>query len=142
MVARHDQALAAAIYGELARQNAGAGSAQHPIKVHFSGSRPFGGDNAQSCDFLHRHYPIAPSTTIGASFFAWDGGNVQRIVSYMNLIGYIDLQSYVPQPQQDAKAAYASMPAWPAPGSVARFGEGFLVKLSPSAQQPFYPCSG
>jgi len=142
MVARHDQALAAAIYDELAHQNGGAGNAQHPIRVHFIGMRPFGGDTGQSCDFLRRYYPIAPSTTTGASFFAWDGGNTWRILGYMNLIGYIDLQGYVPQPQQEAEAAYAAMPNWPAPGSVARFGEGFLVKLSPPTQQPFYPCRG
>jgi hypothetical protein len=125
-VARHDQALAAALYGELVRQNVGEGSS-HPIRVHFSGMQPFG----EGYVFLNRHYPIENSTTTGASFFAWDGGNFWRIVGYMNLLGYTDLQPFDPQPQEAVRAAYASMPSWPAPGSVTHFEGGFLVKLSP-----------
>jgi hypothetical protein len=104
-VARHDQALAAAVYGELVRQNGGGGTAQHPLLVHFSGVQPFGTDARQGCDFLHRYYPIASTTTTGASFFWWDGGNAWRIVSYMNLLGYTDLEAFVPHPQETADAA-------------------------------------
>ncbi|MDR2153906.1 MAG: glucosyltransferase domain-containing protein [Burkholderiaceae bacterium] len=141
-VARHDQALAAAIYAELVRQNGGGGAAQHPIKVNFSGMRAFGAEVADGCAFLKRYYPTAPSTTTGASFFAWDGGHIGRIVSYMNLLGYTDLQIFIPQPLEAAHAAYTAMPSWPAPGSVARFGEGFIIKLSPPMNNPFAMCGG
>jgi len=59
----------------------------------------------------------------------------------MNLLGYTDLQIFEPQPQEAAGAAYAAMPSWPAPGAVARFGVGFLVKLSPPIN-PFTKCGG
>jgi hypothetical protein len=138
-VARHDQALAAAIYGELVRQNGGGGTAQHPLRVHLSGVQPFGADARQGCDFLQRYFPIAPTTTTGASFFLERDAAFWRIVSYMNLLGYTDLEAFVPHPQETADAAYAAMPNWPAPGSVARFGDGFLVKLS-SPVEPLFRC--
>jgi len=65
---------------------------------------------------------------------------VARIVGYMNLLGFTDVQVFDPQPKEAADAAFATMPNWPAPGSVVRFDDGFLVKLSPPIA-PFTVCS-
>jgi hypothetical protein len=115
VAARHDLLLAGAIHAEIMRlQDA---NATGPIYVNFRGKHAF-----------HTPYPILD--TAGASFFEWDGGDMRRMVAYMNLIGYDRLRAYPENPPGAFDAPYAQMPDWPAPGSVRRFGNGYLVKLS------------
>ena len=75
-------------------------------------------------------YPAVPTTTAGASFFAWDGGSPARMVRLMNLIGYTRFVSLPPQRRQELHGHYAGMPVWPRPGSVKAVGGVVLVKLS------------
>jgi hypothetical protein len=115
--ARHDLLLAEAINAEISRlQGNDTGG---PIYVNFHGKRT-----------LHSSYPALGSATTGASFFEWDGGSMSRMVAYMNLIGYDSLRAYPGDQPGEFDPEYAQMPAWPAPGSVKRFGKGYLVKLS------------
>jgi hypothetical protein len=115
-VARHDLLLAGAIHTEIMRLHGPADG--QPILVGFRGERVFDSD-----------YPLIPTSSAGASFFQWDGGDQSRIVAYMNLIGFSDLRAY-PEPAPGAfDAEYARMPAWPAAGSVRRVGQGYLVRL-------------
>ncbi|MEC9216641.1 MAG: hypothetical protein VX647_05475, partial [Pseudomonadota bacterium] len=75
-------------------------------------------------------YPAVPTTTAGASFFAWDGGSPARMVRLMNLIGYTRFVSLPPQRRQELAGHYADMPVWPRPGAVKVVGGVVLVKLS------------
>ena len=117
MAAHHDLLLAGAIEAEIMRLHGADDNG--PIQVNFRGKREF-----------HSDYPTLRTATTGASFFEWDGGNVWRMVFYMNLLGYDRLRVYPEEPPGAFDQAYAQMPIWPAPGSVRRFGKGYLVKLS------------
>jgi hypothetical protein len=126
VITRHDQALAGAIGMEIMRLQGAEDSG--PIYVNFRG--PY---------VVHSGYPVINgSIATGQSFFEWFGGVTGRIVPYMNLVGYDRLRVYPEDPPGAFDQAYAEMPAWPAAGSVKRFGKGYLVKLSgpPSAPAP------
>jgi hypothetical protein len=50
----------------------------------------------------------------------------------MNFVGYGRLRAYPEDTPGAFDQEYARMPIWPAPGSVKRFGKGYLIKLSES----------
>jgi hypothetical protein len=73
-------------------------------------------------------YPMPHTSYMAFSWFAHESQNSFRVVGYMRMLGY---------PVSDAglKAAtlsqqWASMPSWPAEGSVAAFGDVTLIKLN------------
>lgn len=76
-------------------------------------------------------YPTGTGSTLGASFFDWDNGNPDRIVSFMKLSGYPNI-SFLPKERlQDYADAFSSMGQWPSASSLRRVGDGlFLLKLS------------
>jgi len=115
---RHDLLLAGAIGTDIMRQQQGADDGS-PIYVNFRGSRGF-----------DTGYPSFGSVASGRSFFEWGGGNTRRIVAYMNIIGYGRLRVLPEEPPGAFDQAYAQMPVWPAPGSIKRLGNGYLVKLA------------
>jgi hypothetical protein len=117
-VARHDLLLAGEIHAEIMRVR-GSADDGGPIYVNFRGARGF--DSV---------YPSLKTATTGASFFQWDGGNTGRITVYMNLVGYDRLRIFPEEPPGAFDHEYAQMPVWPAPGSVRRYGNVYLVKLS------------
>jgi hypothetical protein len=90
--------------------------------------------------------PIAPAvtySTVGASFFEWDGGNAARINGLLNLLS--DAKFHVPPPDlyKQAFEASAALPTWPVEGSVAPMGNVMIVKLSePSPPQLERLCQG
>lgn len=95
-------------------------------------------DGSKTVDFFGalqgpQIYPVIPSTignsTAGASFFSWDGGNPQRMLAYMKMLGFSDLNLAPVETRQALKGEYAEMPRWPAPGSVRKLGDIILVKL-------------
>jgi hypothetical protein len=118
VVTHHDLVLASAINTEIMRlQDTGDNG---PIYVNFRGVQA-----------VHSDYPLFNgSVATGISFFEWGDGNIWRIVAYMNFIGYNRLRAYPEDPPGAFDQEYAKMPIWPAPGSVERFGNGYLVKLS------------
>lgn len=114
LTARFDHATAAEIYHRI-----GAMAEDNHVKVvdFFGALQP------------PQLYPIIPSSTAGASFFSWDGGNPWRMLTYMKMLGFSDLNLASAETRQMLKGEYEEMPRWPAAGSVRKFGDIILVKL-------------
>jgi hypothetical protein len=76
-------------------------------------------------------YPTGAGSTLGESFFDWDNGNPDRIVSFMKLIGYSNV-SFIPKERlRDYEGIFSSMGEWPSGSSIKKVGDGlFLLKLS------------
>lgn len=77
-------------------------------------------------------FPSVEWATMNASFFAMDGGNINRILSFMKLLG---IHNLVP-PERDRKQLvpyYSDMPIWPSRGSIKVIDGITLVKLGPNA---------
>ncbi|MFD2111790.1 glucosyltransferase domain-containing protein [Thiorhodococcus fuscus] len=114
---KHDMLFASAINTDILRTpNL---PKRGPITIDFSGAKKF-----------ESVYPALPTTTAGASFFEWDGGNPHRMTSYMNLIGY---HRYVePDNKTRARMAphYSTMPEWPLEGSIKVVDGVVLIKIS------------
>lgn len=119
LMRQRDAAVATAIYQAIAGANPDFDRTK-PYNVVFYG--PWHFDSP---------YPQIITSTAGASFFDW-GGNSYRIVSYMGLLGYRNL-SAVPQTEA-LTAVAASMPTWPAEGSVRLEGDVTVVRTG--AVQP------
>jgi len=83
----------------------------------------FGGRTSNSI------YPLPWSSTVGGSFFAWDGGNSGRISQYLHVLGFPYFPGASPEQQDQVIADYQLMPVFPAAGSVAIKGDVILVKL-------------
>jgi hypothetical protein len=90
-----------------------------PYKVEF-----FGGLKAPESI-----YPTGLDSSAGGSFFSWDGGNPNRILAYMWLLGYQDLTPVAPDDRLALIPEFAQMPSWPLRGSVRQSGNLVLVKL-------------
>jgi MFS family permease len=121
----HDQELASAVYARIAESQPEFDS-QKTYTVDFFGSRPFA-----------THYPRPYSSTLGFSYFEWDGGNEERILDYMRLIGYTNLQAPSLEQRRQDLAEFARMPTWPARDSVRVVGDVILVKLGSAPGFPF-----
>lgn len=68
----------------------------------------------------------------GGSFFAWDGGNPDRIIAFLKLSGIATLRHpSVPQ-IATARLALPTMPNWPNPNAVRLIGNVMVVKLGPT----------
>jgi hypothetical protein len=120
---QHDLLLANAISHEVVKANNGINS--YPLPINLLGEKKF-----------FSIYPLLPTITTGVSFFEWDRGNPDRMVKYMNLIGF---DYYVlADPAEVSKLAsnFNCMPTWPQNGSV-RIVDGIaLVKLSDDKSDP------
>ena len=80
--------------------------------------------------------PKVTSSTLGASFFNWDGGNPYRIAAFLN---FLSSATFNPADQDQTERAFeaaSAMPSWPERGSIVRADGVILIKLSkPSSQQ-------
>lgn len=75
-------------------------------------------------------YPSPSSSTMSSSFFDWDEGNANRMIKYMQLIGFSNFFVLHPTIRTELTPKFKDMPVWPAPGSV-RLDDGvYLIKLS------------
>jgi hypothetical protein len=74
-------------------------------------------------------YPTDASSTTAASFFNWDNGNPLRMVGFMNLLGYSNIRPIEAHFRAELEPLFASMPVWPAQGSVVWHGDTALIKL-------------
>jgi hypothetical protein len=76
--------------------------------------------------------PAARAEVFGTSFFEHDDGQVNRVASYLRLLGVRGLR-----PERLSKArsrllqALEALPSWPAPGSVTLLGDLLVVKVGP-----------
>ncbi|RUX09378.1 hypothetical protein EOA30_03845 [Mesorhizobium sp. M8A.F.Ca.ET.059.01.1.1] len=116
LVDKHDTLLAASIYDRLS--DTPGFDAKRTYAVSVFGSRPF-----------ETVYPRPPNSTVGHSFFEWDGGNPRRIASYMSLLGYSNLKSPTRDQLDQTISQLLTMPVWPAPGSIAIKDDIALIKL-------------
>ncbi len=73
-------------------------------------------------------YPMPPSSYMAFSWFAHESQDSFRVVGYMRMLGYP-----VTEARRGASTfsqQWASMPSWPAEGSVAASGDTILIKLN------------
>ncbi len=117
VIQKHDLLLAASLSKSMEFFVKPNGSA--PVRVDFHGSV-----------VPESVYPLLPTTTSGASFFEWDGGNPWRIVRYMNMIGYHPLVAVSDEEHSQLEPIYEGMPVWPETGSIRLLDGILLVKLS------------
>ncbi len=82
-------------------------------------------------------YPEVKYSTLSASFFSWDKGNIDRTLTFMRVMGYTNFRK-VPDDQRGRTAlAMMDMPVWPQRDSVKFLDGTILIRLgtSPSPQQ-------
>lgn len=117
-VRAHDRHLSAQIYERIVQADA-----------DFDRNRVLALDIHGAVPFVPVHYGRPFSSTWGYSFFEWDGGNLQRIVAYLQLQGYSNFVAATPQQQQANLEQFQEMSVWPAVDSVRVSGSLVLVKL-------------
>ncbi|RUW73883.1 hypothetical protein EOA31_12325 [Mesorhizobium sp. M4B.F.Ca.ET.049.02.1.2] len=120
---KHDTLLAVSIYNRLSTTPGYDAKRTYAISVF--GSQPFA-----------TTYPRTPGSTVGYSFFEWDGGNSWRIAYYMKLLGYSNLNGATPDQVDRTIIRLSTMPVWPAPGSVEIKDDIALIRLG---ETPSYP---
>ncbi len=84
----------------------------------------YGSYNFPSKDSLEK------STTIGGSFFGWDGGNPGRMSAFLGLLGYPIFKYPMPEFEARYLPLISKMPVFPKPGSVALVDDAILLRLS------------
>jgi len=73
----------------------------------------------------------ARGSTMGASFFDWDGGNPNRMIAYMNMLGYRRVRVLDNLIVRSRSEQIKTMKAWPSPGSLTKISANeYLLKLS------------
>jgi hypothetical protein len=113
---RIDHILAGAIYERIAQVTPEC-TAVKPCKIDFYGAKPFAAPFKRAC------------ATGGSSFFEWDGGNPERMIDYMRLIGFTNLVLPTAAERPALVPVFQTMPVWPAEGSVRLANGTILVKL-------------
>lgn len=111
-----DKALAAEIYSRIL-DKLPIGYDLSAYKVDFYGAKSF-----------NNVFPKIKSSTIGNSFFDWDGGNPYRITSFMSLIGY-NLNPISIKKRKEIVELYNNMAVWPKRDSVKIIDNVIHVKL-------------
>ncbi|MGH6824140.1 glucosyltransferase domain-containing protein [Methyloceanibacter sp.] len=74
--------------------------------------------------------PEVPSSTLGASFFRWDGGSRGRVAAFLNFLSNATFNPATDKQMEKAFDDTSAMPSWPERGSIARFDGVVLIKLS------------
>ncbi len=113
----HDRMLAADLYRRMAETDDNFNRNQY-ILVDFYGTKS-----------VETVFPSPWSSTMGASFFDWDGGNPWRMVSFMRLLGYTNIRVLDADRRLQMTQVFEAMPTWPAAGSVRKVDGVFLIKL-------------
>ncbi len=69
---------------------------------------------------------------MGSSLFGynWKPEDILRMVNFMKLMGYKNIQALEAEQRLQQISTFENMPAWPAPGSVQKIDDVFLIKLS------------
>ena len=78
-------------------------------------------------------FPQPKTSTIGRSFFEWDGGNAGRISLFLRLFGYPRLLPQTPEIENKVIRTLARMPVFPAIGSVKIEDNVVLLRLGAEA---------
>ncbi len=117
---QHDRMLAADLYVRMSAIDEGF-DRNEKIHVDFYGTKP--------ADII---YPNPLSGTMGVSIFefAWQREDIWRMVNFMKLLGYANLQPVEYEQRLQLTPIFETMPAWPAPGCVQKVNDVYLIKLS------------
>ena len=121
----HDEILAASIYNRIVEAHPDFSSA-HSYTVDFYGAKRF-----------ETSYPRPISSSSGWSFFEWDGGNMGRILNYMHLIGFTNLNAANDSQRRVDLPTFKDMANWPAADSVKVVGDVTLIKLGETPGWPY-----
>jgi hypothetical protein len=78
---------------------------------------------------VHKIFSSGKGSTATGSFFEWDGGNVHRMIYFMHLIGYSNIEYLDKDKRLELIPQYDDMPVWPAQGSVKVVDDITLIKL-------------
>lgn len=115
-----DKDLASSVYERIEQIAADNGMEDYPVV--FVGSR-----SANLTDGAQR------GEMIGVSFFEWDAssycGSTGRIIGFCDTLGY-DMELPTPEEAAFAQTQAASMPVWPATGSVQAVDGIMIIRLS------------
>jgi hypothetical protein len=114
---KHDELLAASIYQRIAEANPNF-DREKSYQIYFFGAKP-----------MVSIYPNVPTTTMAASFFSWDEGNPYRMINFMKLLGFNNLQKLDTSQYNKFTSYIEAMPIWPSLGSVKMVDDVTLVKL-------------
>jgi len=117
LVLDHDRQLASQIYQRIV--------AEIP---DFDRTKTYPIDFYGAHEFRTRYKEIGDSTW-SASFFEWDGGNPDRIVKFMIILGYSNFAQIGDATRAALLPAEKIMPIWPARGSVQVVDGTVLVRL-------------
>lgn len=118
LTTNHDRFTAEAIYARIAKVIPNFDRTSR-VEVDVYGKLPF-----------NSRYPDPPTSTMSASFFSWDNGNASRMIRYIQLVGFSNVQPVQYQQRIKLTPEFTGMPIWPAEGSV-RFKDGVvLIKMS------------
>jgi hypothetical protein len=117
LVLDHDRQLASQIYQRIV--------AEIP---DFDRTKIYPIDFYGAHEFRTRYKEIGDSTW-SASFFEWDGGNPDRIVKFMIILGYSNFAQIDDATRAALLPAEKIMPIWPARGSVQVVDGTVLVRL-------------
>lgn len=78
---------------------------------------------------IGRLYPVPADSTSLSSIFEWDNGHVDRIIAYMKLQGYANLQKIEQDLMKNNNLIFEQMPTWPNQDSVQYIDGVYLIKL-------------
>lgn len=118
---KHDELLAADIYRRIGEIDRDFDSTK-PVNVDFFGHKRF-----------ETIYAKAWTSTMQASFFDWDNGNILRMLNYMKVLGYPNLHAVDENLRKNLTPTFMDMPVWPAQGAVQKHGDIYLIRLSKDA---------
>jgi hypothetical protein len=121
----HDRLLAADLYRRMGESSKGF-DREAPIVLDVYGYKN-----------VVTPYSTAWSSLAQASFFGWGGGFLERMVSYMNVLGYRNVRPATDAERRQFAPLFDDMSAWPAAHSVKKVGNAYLVRFS-FAPDPFH----
>jgi glucosyltransferase GtrII-like protein len=121
----HDEMLATSVYNKVIEAHRDF-SATRSYAVDFYGAKRF-----------ETSYPRPISSSSGWSFFEWDGGNMGRILNYMHMLGFVNLNAANDSQRRADLLAFKDMPVWPAADSVKVVGDVTLIKLGDAPGWPY-----
>lgn len=117
LATNHDRFTAEALYARIAKVTPNF-DRNSVVDVDVYGKLPF-----------NSRYPDPPTSTMSSSFFDWDNGNASRMIRYIQLVGFSNVQPVQYQQRIKLTPEFTGMPIWPAEGSV-RFKDGVvLIKM-------------
>ena len=117
LVLDHDRQLASQIYQRIANEIPDF-DATKTYQIDFYGGYKF-----------RTVYKEVRRSTWPGSFFEWDGGNAERIVKFMTILGYSNLRELDDSTRTSLLPEFKKMPIWPAAGSVQVVDGIILVRL-------------